>query len=203
MDYFKVVNSMRKIVENSLAEALKTLQEFVADKTALDAIETAGNLMADSILGGGKIIACGNGGSLCDATHFAEELTSRFRKDRFPIPAISINDPAYITCTVNDFSPDDIFSRYVEAFAKNGDVLLAISTSGNSQNVLNAVKSAKERGMKVVALTGKGGGKLAEVADVEIRAPQSVYSDRAQEIHIKIIHILVECIEAKVVYKTV
>ena len=203
MDYFKVVNSMRKIVENSLAEALKTLQEFIADKTALDAIETAGNLMADSILGGGKIIACGNGGSLCDATHFAEELTSRFRKDRFPIPAISINDPAYITCTVNDFSPDDIFSRYVEAFAKNGDVLLAISTSGNSQNVLNAVKSAKERGMKVVALTGKGGGKLAEVADVEIRAPQSVYSDRAQEIHIKIIHILVECIEAKVVYKTV
>ena len=194
---------MRKIVENSLAEALKTLQEFIADKTALDAIETAGNLMADSILGGGKIIACGNGGSLCDATHFAEELTSRFRKDRFPIPAISINDPAYITCTVNDFSPDDIFSRYVEAFAKNGDVLLAISTSGNSQNVLNAVKSAKERGMKVVALTGKGGGKLAEVADVEIRAPQSVYSDRAQEIHIKIIHILVECIEAKVVYKTV
>ena len=203
MDYFKVVNSMRKIVENSLAEALKTLQEFIADKTALDAIETAGNLMADSILGGRRIITKGNGGSLCDATHFAEELTSRFRKDRFAIPAISINDPAYITCTVNDFSPDDIFSRYVEAFAKNGDVLLAISTSGNSQNVLNAVKSAKERGMKVVALTGKGGGKLAEVADVEIRAPQSVYSDRAQEIHIKIIHILVECIEAKVVYKTV
>ena len=194
---------MRKIVENSLAEALKTLQEFVADKTALDAIECAGEMMSNSILNGGKIIACGNGGSLCDATHFAEELTSRFRKDRFPIPAISINDPAYITCTVNDFSPDDIFSRYVEAFAKNGDVLLAISTSGNSQNVLNAVKSAKERGMKVVALTGKGGGKLAEVADVEIRAPQSTYSDRAQEIHIKIIHILVECIEAKLVYKTV
>ena len=193
---------MKKIIENSLAEAVKTLQEFVADASALANIEASAKIMADAILSGGKIIACGNGGSLCDATHFAEELTSRFRKDRFPIPAISINDPAYITCTVNDFSPDVIFSRYVEAFAKQQDVLLAISTSGNSQNVINAVNSAKERGMKVVALTGKGGGKLAGLADVEVRAPQSPFSDRAQEIHIKIIHILVECIEAKVVYKT-
>jgi D-sedoheptulose 7-phosphate isomerase len=203
MDCFNVENSMRKIIENSLSEAVKTLQDFVSDSTALDALECAGNIMAESILNGGKIIACGNGGSLCDATHFAEELTSRFRKDRFSIPAIAINDPAYITCTINDFSPDILFSRYVESFAKSGDVLLAISTSGNSENVLNASKVAKERGMKVVALTGKGGGKLANLADVEIRAPHTPYSDRAQEIHIKAIHILVECIEAKVVYKTV
>ena len=193
---------MKNSILSTLNESANILNAFISDESNVQKIASAVEIMVSSLENGGKIIACGNGGSLCDATHFAEELTSRFRKDRFPIPAISINDPAYITCTVNDFSPDVIFSRYVEAFAKQQDVLLAISTSGNSQNVINAVNSAKERGMKVVALTGKGGGKLAGLADVEVRAPQSPFSDRAQEIHIKIIHILVECIEAKVVYKT-
>ncbi len=191
---------MKTIIENSLNEAIETLRIFATNKTSIEAIENAANLMANSIKNGGKIIACGNGGSLCDATHFAEELTARFRKDRFPIPAIAINDPAYITCSVNDFSPDVVFSRYVEAFGRNNDVLLAISTSGNSENVLKAAESAKSCGMSVVALTGKGGGVLSSLADVEIQAPHTSFSDRTQEIHIKVIHILVECIEATVVY---
>jgi phosphoheptose isomerase len=187
---------MRKIIENTLAESLKILSEFVADKSNIDAVERAAETMSASLKSGGKIIACGNGGSLCDATHFAEELTSRFRKSRNPIPAIAVNDAAYLTCTVNDYSPDVVFSRYVDGLGKRGDVLLAISTSGNSANVIEAAKTAKSKGIAVVALTGKGGGALAKIADIEIRAPKSDYSDRAQEIHIKIIHILVQCIEA-------
>ncbi len=193
---------MKKIIENSLNEAVETLRQFTSNANTVEAINRAAIAMANSIKNGGKIIACGNGGSLCDATHFAEELTARFRKDRAPIPAIAINDPAYITCTVNDFSPDTVFSRYIEGVGKAGDILLAISTSGNSENILKAAQSAKNLGLKVVALTGKEGGKLAELADIEIRAPKTPFSDRAQEIHIKTIHILVECIEASVIYKT-
>ena len=140
-------------------------------------------------------VRTGNGGSLCDASHFAEELTARFRGNRIPIPALAVNDSAYITCALNDFSADAVFSRYVEAMGKSGDVLLAISTSGNSENVLNAARSARRLGMKVVALTGSGGGRLAGLSDIEVRAPYSKFSDRVQEIHIKVIHILVECIE--------
>ena len=186
---------MKDIVENSLDEAVKTLADFVSNGACTDALACAGEMMACAVKNGGKIIACGNGGSLCDATHFAEELTARFRGNRRPIPAIAINDPAYLTCALNDFDPLDIFARYVEGVGNSGDILLAISTSGNSENVLRAVNAAKKKGMKIVALTGKGGGKLANLADVEIRAPMSKYSDRAQEIHIKAIHILVECIE--------
>jgi len=193
---------MKTIIEKDLAEAAQVLRIFSADKAALKNIERAAKAMAKAVSAGRKIIACGNGGSLCDATHFAEELTARFRKNRKPIPAIAVNDPAYLTCAVNDFDPEDAFARYVEAFAKKGDVLLAISTSGNSENVLRAAKSAKALGAKVVALTGKGGGKLAGLADIEIRAPETPYSDRAQEIHIKVVHILVECVEAAAVYKT-
>jgi len=192
---------MKDIISNSLNEAARILNAFCADKKNLDAIERAARAMAKAVKAGKKILVCGNGGSLCDATHFAEELTSRFRKDRFPIPAIAINDPAYITCTVNDFSPDVLFSRYVQALGRKGDVLLAISTSGHSKNVIEAAKTAKEKKIAVVALTGKGGGALSKIADMEIRAPESKFSDRAQEIHIKVIHILVECIEAAAVYK--
>ncbi len=186
---------MENIIKNSLNEAREALENFIANPDTLEAISKAANLMCDSLRSGGKILACGNGGSLCDATHFAEELTARFRENRRALPAIAINDPAFITCSANDFSPDQIFSRYIEALGAKGDVLLAISTSGNSPNVLNAVRTARDAGMKVVALTGKGGGELANMCDVEIRAPLSKYSDRVQEIHIKVIHIFVECIE--------
>ena len=177
--------------------AQEVLNRFISDDANWDKIMASGDLMVNAIQNGGKILSCGNGGSMSDAMHFAEELTGRFRDNRPGLPAIAIADPTHITCVGNDYGFDFIFSRYVEAVGKAGDVLLAISTSGNSPNVLNAAKSAKDKGMKIVALTGKSGGELAEVADIELRAPHNGYSDRIQEIHIKIIHVMIQYIESK------
>lgn len=179
-------------------EAQEVLQRFISDESNWDKIMAAGDLMIESIQSGGKILSCGNGGSMSDAMHFAEELTGRFRDNRKGLPAVAIADPTHITCVGNDFGFDYIFSRYVEAVGQQGDVLLAISTSGNSANVLKAAQVAKEKGIKVVALTGKSGGDLADVADIELRAPHNGYSDRIQEIHIKIIHVLIQYIESGV-----
>jgi D-sedoheptulose 7-phosphate isomerase len=151
--------------------------------------------MAESIKKGGKIISCGNGGSHCDAMHFAEELTGRYREDRKALAAIAISDPSHVSCVANDYGFDHIFSRYIEALGKEGDVLLAISTSGNSKNILKAITAAHEKGMKVVALTGKNGGEIAGMADIEIRVAHQGFADRIQEVHIKIIHILILLIE--------
>ena len=191
---------MKNSILSTLNEASNVLSAFIANEQNIERIAQAVDIMVTSLRGGGKILACGNGGSLCDATHFCEELTARFRKNRRALAAIAINDSAFITCAVNDFDPQDVFARYVEALGKRGDVLLAISTSGNSENILRASKLATQMGIKVVALTGKSGGKLGEFADVEIRAPYSEYSDRAQEIHIKVIHILVQEIEKSLIY---
>ncbi|MFT5009980.1 MAG: D-sedoheptulose 7-phosphate isomerase, partial [Pseudomonadales bacterium] len=150
---------------------------------------------AEALLREGKVISCGNGGSMCDAMHFAEELTGRYRDNRPSLAALSISDPSHITCVGNDYGFDSVFSRFIEGMGNSGDVLLAISTSGNSKNVLEAAKAAKAKGMTVVALTGKDGGQLASVCDVEIRAPWSGYADRVQEIHIKVIHSLIDYIE--------
>lgn len=155
----------------------------------------AGDFIIKSIQSGNKVISCGNGGSMSDAMHFAEELTGRFRNNRPAIAAISISDPTHISCTANDYGYDYIFSRYIEAVGQTNDVLFAISTSGNSINVLKACEVARDKGIKIIALTGKSGGKLAKLCDVEIRAPKSEFSDRAQEIHIKIIHSLIHYIE--------
>lgn len=183
------------IIKEQFEEAADMLQRFMADDRNFAAFEQAGELMAGSIRCGGKIFSCGNGGSMCDAMHFAEELTGRFRKDRKALPAIAIGDASHLTCTTNDYGFEHIFSRYIDAFGKPGDVLLAISTSGNSANILQAVASARSKGMKVVALTGKTGGQLSGACDIELRAPESRWSDRAQEIHIKIIHSLIQYIE--------
>jgi len=182
-------------IQQNFTQAQQMLEAFVSDQQTWSNMEKAGQIMVDSINAGGKILSCGNGGSLCDAMHFAEELTGRFQKDRRPLAAMAISDPSHITCVANDFGMDYIFSRTVEALGKPGDVLLAISTSGNSQNVINAVEAAHNAGMNVIGLTGKSGGKMAELCDVEIRAPFSEFSDRVQEIHIKVIHSLVEYIE--------
>ncbi len=176
-------------------EAQSILASFLSDDSNFDKIEAAGNLMVQAIKNGGKILSCGNGGSMCDAMHFAEELTGKYRNDRPAIGAISISDASHIACVGNDYGYDFIFSRYLEAVGRQGDVLLAISTSGNSKNVLNAIAAAKKIGIKVVGLTGKDGGKMAGICDVEIRAPHSPYADRAQEIHIKCIHALIDHIE--------
>nr|WP_319400430.1 D-sedoheptulose 7-phosphate isomerase [uncultured Carboxylicivirga sp.] len=183
-------------IANSFVEAQEVLNRFINDSENWDRIKEAGDLMADAINNGSKVFSCGNGGSMSDAMHFAEELTGRFRDDRKGMAAIAISDPTHITCVANDYGFDYIFSRYVEAVGCTGDVLLAISTSGNSPNVLNAARAAKVKGMKVVALTGKSGGELAKICDVEIRSPHTGYSDRIQEIHIKVIHVLIQYIES-------
>lgn len=180
---------------SELKESAAILDKFIHSNTALSAIENSIVLMSNALLNGNKIISCGNGGSMSDAMHFAEELSGKFRNERKPLRAIAIADPAYITCTGNDYGFDHIFARFIEGFGKEGDILLAISTSGNSPNVIKAAEAAKQLKMFVVALTGKDGGALSSIADIEIRAPHSNYSDRAQEIHIKVIHILIKQIE--------
>ena len=181
-------------IEKHFQEAAKVLQEFNQQSNFLK-IESAGKILVDSIRNGGKIISCGNGGSMCDAMHFAEELTGRYRENRIALPAIAISDSSYLSCVSNDFGYAHVFSRFIEAFGKKDDVLVAISTSGNSENVINAISLAKEKGMLVIGLTGKDGGEMASICDIEIRAPHSQYADRAQEIHIKIIHSLIDYIE--------
>ena len=189
---------LNTIIKKSLDDAQRELETFITDPATIPSISEAAGIMAECLSSGGKIMSCGNGGSLCDATHFAEELTGRFRDERRPMSAMAINDPAYITCVGNDYSFEEVFSRWVEAFGKSGDVLLAISTSGTSKNILKAAEVARRLGMKVVALTSKKGKPLAELADVVIAAPDAPHSDRIQEIHIKVIHILIEVIEFKI-----
>ncbi len=187
----------KSIVENSFREALETLQTFISNETNLQAVEQAGNIIATAIKQGKKVMSCGNGGSLCDASHFAEELTGRFRNNRNPLPAIALNDAPHITCVANDYSFDEVFSRAVDALGQPGDVLLAISTSGTSKNILRAVAVAKEKGITVIGMTCDSDNPLRQLADVAICAPRTPYSDRIQEIHIKAIHIMIEVLEAQ------
>jgi len=186
---------MKDIILEELSEARDVLSTFLADISNIEKIEKASQLLINAVKSDRKIISCGNGGSMADAIHFAEELTGRFRNHRKAIPAMAISDPGYLSCVSNDFGYEHVFSRYLQAFGKEGDCLLAISTSGSSENVLKAVEEAHERGMKVIALTGKDGGKLGKIADVEIRVPHFGYADRIQEVHIKVIHILILLIE--------
>ena len=186
-------------ISKHFEEALSVLNDFFNDEN-LQKIKYAGDLMVKSLKSENKIISCGNGGSMCDSMHFSEELSGKFRNERAALPAISISDPSHISCVANDYGYDQVFSRFVDAFGKNGDVLLAISTSGNSKNILNAIKSAKSKNMIVIGLTGKDGGQMASLCDVELRAPHSKYADRAQEIHIKIIHALIDYIEQELFF---
>jgi len=187
------------IIQQELMEAQQVLDAFLNDPAQLAAIEKAATLMAEAILADHKIISCGNGGSHCDAMHFAEELTGRYRDDRRALPAIAISDPSHLSCVSNDFGYEFVFSRFIEGLGQPGDVLLGLSTSGNSANIVRAVEAARNRGMKVVILSGKDGGKLAGLADVEICVSHFGYADRIQEIHIKVIHIFMLLIEKMVV----
>lgn len=181
-------------IKESLTQAQTTLNTFVADESNLTLIQQAIDAMLSAVKNDGRILACGNGGSMCDSMHFVEELTGRYRKDRDPISAMSMGDPGHLTCVANDYGYDYVFSRYTQAWGRKGDCLLAISTSGNSKNVIEAVNVAKEKGMKVVGLLGKDGGKLKSMVDVPIVVDCPI-TDRIQEIHIKLIHIFIEGIE--------
>jgi D-sedoheptulose 7-phosphate isomerase len=179
-------------------EAQQVIENFIKKSSNFEKLEEAGKIMVQSLKNGGKIISCGNGGSMCDAMHFAEELTGRYRNERPSIAAISISDPSHLSCVANDYGYDFVFSRFIEGMGNKGDALLAISTSGNSANVIKAAETAKEKGIKVIGLTGKTGGKLAALCDVEIRVEHMGYSDRVQEIHIKVIHSLINYIEINI-----
>jgi D-sedoheptulose 7-phosphate isomerase len=181
-------------IASHFQEAESVLKQFQTEEN-FKKIEQAIQWMSQTIQHGGKIISCGNGGSMCDAMHFAEELSGRYRNNRKALAAISISDPSHLSCVANDYGYDFVFSRFIEGLGNEGDVLLGISTSGNSKNVIHAVMAAKEKGMKTIILSGKDGGQLASLADLEIRAPHSAYADRAQEIHIKVIHAFIDGIE--------
>jgi len=185
------------VVRATLAEARGALEALLADEAMLREIARAGDALAGTFHAGGKVYACGNGGSMCDAMHFAEELTGRFRDDRPGYAAVAISDPSHLSCVGNDYGYEQVFARYVAAHARAGDVLLAISTSGTSKNVVAAAKTARDLGVKVIALTGKAGTPVCERADIAIVTPGGKYADRVQELHIKVIHILIELVERK------
>ena len=185
------------LIKNELLEATTVLQAFIENDQNIEQIEKAAELLANALKQEGKILSCGNGGSHCDAMHFAEELTGRYREHRASYAAIAISDPSHLSCVGNDYGYEYVFSRYLEGVGRKGDVLFCLSTSGNSANILKAIETAKGKGISVIALTGKDGGKMAGLADVEIRVPHFGFADRIQEVHIKIIHILIYLIEKK------
>ncbi|MCQ8211490.1 D-sedoheptulose 7-phosphate isomerase [Cetobacterium somerae] len=170
------------------------LEKFIKEEAEKQTTEKIAKDLATIFQNGNKVLICGNGGSNCDALHFAEEFTGRFRKDRKALPAISLSDSSHITCVGNDYGFDYIFSRGVEAYGKEGDMFIGISTSGNSANIIKAVEAAKNMGLKTVVLLGKDGGKLKGMCDYEFIIPGET-SDRIQEIHMMILHIIIEGVE--------
>ena len=181
-------------IQSSLHEAQDALAEFLGDKESLAKIEQFVELLTKTFNSGHKIYSAGNGGSHCDAMHFAEEWTGRYRKDRKPLPALAFADPSHMSCVSNDYGFEHIFERMVEAFGAKDDIFLGITTSGNSPNILLTAEAAKKKGMKVVGLLGKDGGKMKSLCDIPIIVPGKT-TDRIQELHIKIIHIVIECTE--------
>jgi len=178
----------------SFEEAERVVHQFRTDQSLIEKCEAFSKLLVQTYLNGGTVFSCGNGGSHCDAMHFAEELTGRYRKDRRPLGALALGDSSHVTCVSNDYGFQYIFSRQLEGLAKKGDALIGLSTSGNSQNVIEAFQVAKSKGLKTVALLGRDGGKLKELADLAIVVPAQT-SDRIQEMHIKLIHTVIELIE--------
>jgi D-sedoheptulose 7-phosphate isomerase len=185
-------------ITSHLNEASVVLNNFLDNAENIEKIESAAQIIADAIKSGGKIFSCGNGGSHCDAMHFAEELTGQYRNARPALPAIAIGDASHITCTANDYGFEEVYSRFLSGLGRPGDVLLCLSTSGNSANIIKAALEAKKLQMRTIALTGKTGGRLADMVDIELRVPHQGYSDRIQEVHIKIIHVLIYLVEKMV-----
>ena len=186
---------MKSHIHASLSEAKSALDNLLDNAEALAGIEAAGAAIIAALASGGRVFSCGNGGSMCDAMHFAEELTGRYRNNRRGMAAIAISDPSHISCVGNDYGYDEIFARYLESHARAGDVLLGLSTSGNSRNIVRAAEAARELGVKVIILTGRAGTKLEPLADVYVNTPGGQYADRVQELHIKVLHILIELTE--------
>ena len=187
--------TQKSAIRASFESARSTLDAFLADEANLDAVARFADMCKETLDAGGKLMACGNGGSMCDAMHFAEEWTGRFRGNRGALPAIAFSDPSQLTCIGNDFGYDEVFARSVEAYGREGDVLVCMSTSGGSENAIRALKKARSMGVRTVALLGKGGGTMRELADLAIVVPEATTSDRIQEVHIKVLHIAIEAVE--------
>lgn len=187
---------MKEHVLHSLYEAKAALDHLLANASAIEAITLAGDALVDAFRNGKRVFSCGNGGSMCDAMHFAEELSGRYRQDRRGLPAVAISDPGHLSCVANDFGYEHVFSRYLESHAQRDDCLVGISTSGKSENVIRAARAARETGMVTIALTGRPDSSLGQLADIEICTPGvGGFADRVQELHIKVIHILIELVE--------
>lgn len=184
-------------VRKAFLDARATLDSFLADPSCIQGVERFIDAAHRTLTRGGLLMSCGNGGSMCDAMHFAEEWTGRFRKDRAALPAIAFSDPSQLTCIANDFGYDEVFARSVEAYGKPGDLLVAISTSGGSPNILRALETARSKGITTIGLLGKGGGKAGTMVDIPIVVPLATTSDRIQEVHIKVLHIAIEAVERR------
>jgi len=184
-------------IHTAFSDAADTLAAFRADDGAMGAVAGFRDLAHETLEGGGKLLSCGNGGSMCDAMHFAEEWTGRFRGDRDALPALAFSDPAQLTCIANDFGFDEVFARLVAAHGREGDLLVALSTSGDSPNILRALEEARSRGVRTVGLLGKGGGPALALCDVGIVVPHATTSDRIQEVHIKVLHAVIEAVERR------
>lgn len=179
---------------DAFAEAERLMAQFRADSTAQRALVQAAQRLTESLRTGGKALVCGNGGSMADAMHFAEEWTGRFMADRRPYPVMALSDPTHLTCVGNDYGFEQVFARMVTAFGKPGDLLFVLSTTGRSRNLVLAAEAAKEAGLGVIGFLGRGGGAVAALCDVVVMAPGD-RSDRIQEIHMCALHALIEVVE--------
>ena len=193
------IHDPMKRIQQHFEESAQLAQQLLGDKAFLEAMQQGAELLVEALGSGHKILTCGNGGSMCDAMHMAEELSGKYREDRPPFAALAMSDASALTCIGNDYGFDQVFSRQTQALGKPGDVLVCISTSGNSQNVLHAARKAKELGMRVLSLTGNGGGALGDLADVDVSVPWSGFADRIQEVHIRCIHSWIDAIEHELV----
>ncbi len=185
---------MRQQLLNAIEDSLKALEQLKQPQ-AIAFIEDVADLLASSFKNGNKLIVAGNGGSLCDAAHFAEELTGFYRDKRPALPAIALSEPGHMSCVGNDIGFEFVFSRGIEAYGQKGDVFVGLTTSGNSTNLVNAFKTAKDKGLVTVAFLGKSGGKLKGCADYELIIEGFKYSDRIQEAHMAAIHMIIELME--------
>lgn len=193
------IHDPMKRIQQHFEESAQLAQQLLGDKAFLEAMQQGAELLVEALGSGHKILTCGNGGSMCDAMHMAEELSGKYREDRPPFAALAMSDASALTCIGNDYGFDQVFSRQTQALGKPGDVLVCISTSGNSQNVLQAARKAKELGMHVLSLTGNGGGALGDLADIDVSVPWSGFADRIQEVHIRCIHSWIDAIESALV----
>ena len=189
------IHDPMKRIQQHFEESAQLAQQLLGDMAFLEAMQQGAELLVEALGSGHKILTCGNGGSMCDAMHMAEELSGKYREDRPPFAALAMSDASALTCIGNDYGFDQVFSRQTQALGKPGDVLVCISTSGNSQNVLQAARKGKEIGMHVLSLTGNGGGALGDLADVDVSVPWSGFADRIQEVHIRCIHSWIDAIE--------